>query len=176
MDVTTHVTVAAFTGLGFAKGKVRSKAIWTATFLGSLAPDIDALLYLVNPDLHFEYHRTYTHTLLGVTILSAVTAGLVTFPSRQRRLVLLYLYALLGGLIHLGLDALTNYPLHLLIPFASQNYALGLFRWDDLFFKTTALAGIGLILILPRFLARPLLLLGVLAMAGRVAVAFFLHR
>ncbi|MGH7404572.1 MAG: hypothetical protein ACREJA_01655 [Candidatus Methylomirabilales bacterium] len=61
-------------------------------------------------------------------------------------------------------------------PLSSYDYALGLFWWRDPFFKVTALIGIALILILPRFLARPFLILGLLVMAGRVAVAFFLHR
>ncbi|MGH7431733.1 MAG: hypothetical protein ACREI5_07900, partial [Candidatus Methylomirabilales bacterium] len=61
-------------------------------------------------------------------------------------------------------------------PLSSYDYALGLFWWRDPFFKVTAIIGIALILILPRFLARPFLILGLLVMAGRVAVAFFLHR
>ncbi|MFQ5882526.1 MAG: metal-dependent hydrolase [Candidatus Methylomirabilales bacterium] len=176
MDVTTHATVAAFTAVGLARGKVGSKEIWTAVFLGSMAPDIDALLYLFHPHFYFEYHRTYTHTLLGIAILSAVTAGLITLSWGQRSFLSLYLYALFGGLIHLGLDTLTRYPLHPLAPFSPQNYAVGLFGWRDPFFKTAALIGIGLILILPRFLARPLVLLGFLVMAGRVALAYFLRR
>jgi len=57
-----------------------------------------------------------------------------------------------------------------------EEIALGLLWWRDPFLKTAALIGICLILILPRFLARPFLVLGLLVMAGRVAVAFFLHR
>ncbi|MGH7371258.1 MAG: hypothetical protein ACREJK_05380, partial [Candidatus Methylomirabilales bacterium] len=47
-----------------------------------------------------------------------------------------------------------------------QRLPLGLFWWRDPFFKVTAIIGIALILILPRFLARPFLILGLLVMAG----------
>lgn len=176
MDVATHVTIGAFAGIGFGKGKRGSAAIWVAVFLGSMAPDIDALLHLINPDLYSASHRMYTHTLLGVAILSAVTAGLITFLSRQPGFFRLYFYVVLGGLIHLGLDALTNDPLYPLVPFSAENYALGLVGRHDPFFKAVALIGGGLILILPRLVARPLLLLGLVVMVGRAAVAFFFHR
>ncbi len=58
----------------------------------------------------------------------------------------------------------------------SYDYALGLFWWRDPFSKVTAIIGIALILMLPRFLARSFLILGLLVMAGRVTVAFFLPR
>ena len=176
MDVTTHAAVGAFAALGLAKGKVGMTEILAAVFLGSMAPDIDAIFYLVDPRFYFEQHRTLTHTLGGVTLLSVVTAGLITVSSKRRSLFVLVLYAFVGGLIHLALDALPSYPLRPLAPLSSHDYALGLFWWRDPFFKGTALIGIALILILPRLLARPLLLVGLVVMAGRVAVAFFLHR
>jgi len=74
MDVTTHAAVGAFTALGLAKGKGGMKEVAAAVFLGSMAPDIDAILYLVDPRIYFEQHRTLTHTLVGVTLLSVVTA------------------------------------------------------------------------------------------------------
>lgn len=175
MDVTTHVTVGAFTAAGLAKGKVGAKEIWAAVFLGSMAPDIDTILYLWSPHLYSQYHRVFTHTLVGVALLAVVTAALIA-SSGESSFVRLYPFALFGGFIHLALDALTRYPLRPLVPFSADNYALGLLWWRDPFLKTAALIGIGLILILPRFLARPLLLLGFVAMAGRVAVALFLHR
>ena len=101
---------------------------------------------------------------------------LITVSSKKRSLFVLVLYAFVGGLIHLALDALPSYPLRPLAPLSSHDYALGLFWWRDPFFKVTALIGIALILILPRLLARPLLLVGLVVMAGRVAVAFLLHR
>jgi inner membrane protein len=176
MDVTTHVSVAAFAAVGLAKGKVAAKEIRTAVFLGSMAPDIDSFLYLIHPSLYFEYHRVYTHTLLGVALLSAVTAWLITFSWGERSFWNLSLYAIIGGLIHLGLDTITRYPLHPLAPFSSTNYALGLLWWRDPFFKIAALIGIGLILLLPRFLARPLTLLGLSVMATRVGIASLFRR
>jgi len=100
----------------------------------------------------------------------------LTVSSKKRAPFVLVLYAFVGGLTHLALDALPSYPLRPLAPLSSHDYALGLFWWRDPFFKVTALIGITLILILPRLLARPLLLVGLVVMAGRVAVAFFLHR
>jgi membrane-bound metal-dependent hydrolase YbcI (DUF457 family) len=176
MDVATHAAVGAFTALGLAKGKVGAKEISAAVFLGSMAPDIDAIFYLVDLRLYFEQHRTLTHTLGGVTLLSVLTAGLITVSSKNRPLFVLVLYALVGGLIHLALDALPSYPLRPLAPFSSHDYALGLFWWRDPFFKVTAVIGIALILILPRPFARPFLVLGSAVMAGRVAVAYLLHR
>jgi len=176
MDVTTHAAVGTFAALGLAKGKEGSKEIWAAVFLASMAPDIDAIFYLIDPRFYFEQHRTLTHTLGGVTLLSVVTAGLITVSSKKCSPFVLVLYAFVGGLIHLALDALPGYPLRPLAPLSSHDYALGLFWWRDPFFKVIALIGIGLILILPRFLARPFLVLGLLIMVGRVAVAFFLHR
>lgn len=172
MDVTTHVSVAAFAAVGLAKGKGAAREIRTAVFLGSMAPDIDSLLYLISSDLYLDYHRVYTHTLLGVALLSAVTAWLITVSWGERPFWNLSLYALLGGLIHLGLDTLTRYPLRPLVPLSSTNYTLGLFWWRDPFFKIAALVGIGFVLLLPRSLARPLTLLGFSVMAVRGGLTY----
>jgi membrane-bound metal-dependent hydrolase YbcI (DUF457 family) len=176
MDVTTHAAVGAFAALGLAKGRPAMKEISAAVFLGSMAPDIDAIFYLVDPRFYFEQHRTLTHTLGGLALLSMVTAGLITVSSKKCALHVLVLYAFVGGLIHLALDALPGYPLRPLTPLSFHDYALGLFWWRDPFFKVTALIGIALILIVPRLLSRPILLVGSVVMAGRVAAAFFLHR
>lgn len=176
MDVTTHVSVAAFAAVGLAKGKAAAKEIRTAVFLGSMAPEIDSFLYLINPNLYIEYHRIYTHTFLGVALLSAVIVWLVTFTWGKRSPWNLYLYAVIGGLIHLGLDTLTRYPLRPLAPFSSKDYALGLFWWRDPFFTIAALVGIGLVLLLPGFLARPLTFLGFFVMATRVGITYLFRR
>jgi inner membrane protein len=175
MDVTTHVTVGAFAACGVAKGRSDAKVVWTAVFLGSMAPDVDSVLYLVDPHLYFQYHRVFTHTVLGVVVLSALTAGVITVSSGRCSLLRLAPFALFGGIIHLALDTLTRYPLRPLAPISSANYALGLLSWRDPFLKIVAFVGIPLVLLLPRAFARPVFLAGFLLMAGRVTIALLFH-
>ena len=85
----------------------------------------------IDPRLYFEQHRTLTHTLVGVTLLSVAVAGLITVSSKKRSPLVLVLYAFVGGLTHLALDALPRYPLRPLAPLSSYDYALGLFWWRD---------------------------------------------
>lgn len=155
MDFSTHVLTATFAAAGLGRGRSDAPLVGAAVFLGAMAPDVDALLYLIGPALYFRHHRVYTHTLLAALCLSALIAGGVTLITPQARFRALFAYAFLGHLVHLALDMLPRYPLRPLAPFAGTNLAMGIVPFHDPTVKLIGLLGIVATLMLPFHLARP---------------------
>ncbi len=167
MDVTAHLITGAFVAAGVAKGSANGVSIATAVFVGAVAPDFDAVLYPMGPGLYWRYHRVYTHTLLGIVILSGATASVMQSLGAPLAFWVLFSSAFLGSLVHLFLDTLTSYPLRPLAPFSNRDYALGLLPFDDPFTKGTGLVGLGLISWWPSRYAPFITILGIFTLLGR---------
>jgi len=167
VDVTAHLITGAFVAAGVAKGNAHGVSIATAVFVGAMAPDFDAVLYPMGPSLYWRYHRVYTHTLLGLVILSGATASVMQSLGAPLAFWVLFSSAFLGSLVHLFLDTLTGYPLRPLAPFSNRDYALGLLPFDDPFTKGTGLVGFGLITWWPSRYAPFLTVAGIFAILGR---------
>src|SRR5947209_14760747 len=103
------------------------------------APDLDVVWYFAGPAAGLQHHRGITHSLLGAPLMAAlVTAGvygiyrLLRHFGRSAKLPpnwkLLYLYALLGSLVHLFQDLTNNYGVRPFAPFSEKWYS-----WDIVF-------------------------------------------
>lgn len=167
MDVMAHLVTGAFVAAGLAKGSADGPSIATAVFVGSMAPDFDAVLYPMGSNLYWRYHRVYTHTFLGMAILSAMIASAMRFLGVPLAFWMLFISVFLGTLVHLSLDMLTRYPLRPLAPFSKKDYALGLLPYGDPFTKVTSLVGLGFITWGPSGYAPLITIAGIFAILGK---------
>jgi len=121
-------------------GLNRKTALATATLaLAAEAPDIDVIGRFKSPVFAFAHHRGFTHSFLGLLLVSAVTVGLVYLVWRLRgrkvkdpnlppRWGRLFVFAYVAGLSHILLDFTNNYGVRPFWPFSEHWYS-----WDIVF-------------------------------------------
>ncbi|MFH0793232.1 MAG: metal-dependent hydrolase [bacterium] len=116
MDPVTHGLTAwtfARTG-GLSERGRRMTALFVAA---GLFPDIDVVVH-GGMETMLRYHRTVTHSLVGITLFAFVLAAV--FWLRAPRLRFWYCYALawLGQLVHIFLDFITSWGTVVFWPFS----------------------------------------------------------
>jgi inner membrane protein len=121
-------------------GLNRKTALATATVtLAAEAPDLDVLGEMKGRVFGFAHHRGFTHSFLGVALVSALVVGVLYLIWRLRgrklkdpklppRWGLLFGFAYLAGLSHILLDYTNNYGVRPFWPFSEKWYA-----WDIVF-------------------------------------------
>lgn len=129
MDPISHVafgrTLAALDG----RRALGSGAV-AACVIGSLAPDLDAVLMPSGFDTYLRLHQGGTHSLVGSVACAALTAALVKALWRQGRYPALWLAAWVGALGHLLLDVVSGADMRFLWP-VGPPLALPLFAMAD---------------------------------------------
>ena len=137
MEPVTHILTGACLGRA---GLNRKTGLATLTLaLATEAPDIDSLSYFRGSVSGLQHHRGITHSFLGAPLVAALTVAVVygiyrwlKRSGRQPKLPpdwkLLYLYALLGTLVHLFQDFTNNYGVRPFAPFNPKWYS-----WDIVF-------------------------------------------
>ena len=143
MEPITHFLTGACLGRA---GLNRKTALATATAtLAAEAPDIDVIGRFKGPVFGFAHHRGFTHSFLGLVLVSAATVGVVYLvwllrgrkvknPNLPPRWGLLFLFAYLAGLSHILLDFTNNYGLRPFWPFSERWYS-----WDIVFIVEPAM-------------------------------------
>ena len=107
--------------------------------LAAEAPDIDVLGNLKGRVFGFAHHRGFTHSFLGLLLVSAAVVGVVYLwwrlrgrktkdPNLSPRWGLLFLFAYLAGLSHILLDFTNHYGVRPFWPFWEKWYS-----WDIVF-------------------------------------------
>jgi inner membrane protein len=156
--VTHFLTGAVLARAGFN----RKTALATATMsLAAEAPDLDTLWSFKGPVVGFAHHRGFTHSFLGLILVSSVVVGIVyaiwllrgrrtNIPGLRPRWGLLFFFAYIAGLSHILLDFTNNYGVRPFWPFSERWYS-----WDVAFiveppFYLFLLAG----LLVPEFVPR----------------------
>jgi len=121
-------------------GLNRKTALATATLtLAAEAPDLDVLSRFGGPVFGFAHHRGFTHSFLGIPLVSAVVVGFLFLIWKWRgrqvnkfglkpRWGLLFWYGCLAGLSHILLDFTNNYGVRPFWPFNERWYS-----WDIVF-------------------------------------------
>ncbi|HXY14485.1 MAG TPA: metal-dependent hydrolase [Terriglobales bacterium] len=143
MEPITHfLTGACLARAGFN----RKTALATLTItLAAEAPDLDVLGEFNGPVFGFAHHRGFTHSFLGIILVSAVVVGFVHLlwrlggrrvknPALPPRWGLLFGFACLAGLSHILLDFTNNYGVRPFWPFSERWYS-----WDIVFIVDPAL-------------------------------------
>ena len=134
--ITHFLTGACLARAGFN----RKTALATATMtLAAEAPDLDVLASFKGPVFGFEHHRGFTHSFLGLVLVSAVVVGFMwliwrlrgrktNIPDLPPRWGLLFLFAYIAGVSHILLDFTNNYGVRPFWPFWGKWYS-----WDIVF-------------------------------------------
>jgi len=137
MDPVTHMLTGGCLGRA---GLNRTTGLATLTMiLATEAPDIDCLLYFFGSAAGLQHHRGITHSLAGAPLMAGAAVACVYGIYRLMRRYgrppklppnwkLLYLYALLGSLVHLFQDFTNNYGVRPFAPFNPKWYS-----WDIVF-------------------------------------------
>jgi inner membrane protein len=149
MDLITHAAVSAAAAASISRAAgLRAAAVTGA--LAGLLPDADMLIASsADPLLNLEFHRHFTHAIAFVPLGAAVAAAIAWLLMRPRSAFApLYLYACVGYLAALLLDACTSYGTHLLWPFSARPVALSVISVVDPIF--TLLVGAALVIALSR--------------------------
>ena len=137
MEPLTHFLTGACLGRA---GLNRKTALATATVtLAAEAPDLDVIGRFKGPVFGFEHHRGFTHSFLGLLLVSAAVVGFVYLvwvlrgrkiknPKLPPRWGLLFVFAYIAGLTHILLDFTNNYGVRPFWPFSERWYS-----WDIVF-------------------------------------------
>jgi inner membrane protein len=127
--------------------------------LAAEAPDLDVLGRFRGPVFGFAHHRGFTHSFLGLALVSAVVVGFMYVvwrvggrktndPNLPPRWGLLFGLAYLAGLSHILLDFTNNYGVRPFWPFWEKWY-----EWDIVFIvEPVLLVALTLGLIVPGLL------------------------
>jgi inner membrane protein len=137
LEPITHFLTGACMGRA---GLNRKTALSTLTVtLAAEAPDLDVFAGIKGRVFGFAHHRGFTHSFLGIALVSAVVVGFVYLiwrlrgrklkdPNLPPRWGLLFGFAYLAGLSHILLDYTNNYGVRPLWPFSEKWYS-----WDIVF-------------------------------------------
>ena len=137
MEPITHFLTGAVLG---RSGFNRKTALATATMtLAAEAPDLDVFWRFKGPVYYFAHHRGFTHSFVGLLLMSVLTVAVVylawilrgrrtNIPDLRPRWGQLFLLAYLAGLSHIVLDFTNNYGVRPFWPFWGKSYS-----WDIVF-------------------------------------------
>lgn len=135
MEPITHFLFGATMGRA---GLNRKTALATATLtLAAEAPDLDVFGHFFGSSAFgFEHHRGFTHSFVGLPLVSAVVVAFMygiwrlrgrrtRDPNLPPKWGLLFAYAYLAGLSHILLDFTNSYGVRPFWPFSERWYS-----WD----------------------------------------------
>ena len=149
MDSLTQLALGAAVGVATMG---RRTAVWKAALWGGIAgtlPDLDALIDYGDAVANMTYHRTESHSLFWLTVVSPLLAGLAAKVHGELGQFRRWWLAIWLALVtHPLLDTMTVYGTQLLLPFTDHPFGVGsIFIIDPLY---TVPLLVGLIVALSR--------------------------
>ena len=123
MDNVTHT----LTGLALARAGLNrfSPHAVALLILSANAPDVDIVAAARGALSYLEWHRGYTHSLLAVPLLAALSVLAIAAAFRQRLpWAKAWLLCVVGVSSHILLDWTNSYGTRLLLPFSSRWFHL----------------------------------------------------
>jgi membrane-bound metal-dependent hydrolase YbcI (DUF457 family) len=151
MDAFTHGLASyAVTRAVFPRA---SRATMLAAILAGSAANLDYLSASFGPSVFLDWHRTATHSLLGILIVTALSAIAVALATRRTQkpdsFRTIFIAVLVACTLHVGMDITQNESVQLLWPFRTQRYSANWVAPFDLWILLVLLAGV----LLPQLLA-----------------------
>jgi len=151
MDAFTHGLASyAVTRAVFPRA---SRATMLAAILAGSAANLDYLSASFGPSVFLDWHRTATHSLLGILIVTALSAIAVALATRRTQkpdsFRTIFIAVLVACALHVGMDLTQNESVQLLWPFRTQRYSANWVAPFDLWILLVLLAGV----LLPQLLA-----------------------
>ena len=151
MDSLTQLTLGAACGEAVLGKKVGRRALFWGAVLGTL-PDLDVFIPLGGPVNDFVYHRSFSHSLLLLALLSPIIAWLITkvhSDTKQyyREWFLLSFLVLEASVL---LDLMTIYGTQIFWPFDTTPMAIPVLFIIDPLFTLPLLSGILAVLVLKK--------------------------
>ena len=155
MDNLTHTLTALALSQAGLNRKTRFATL--ALVIGANLPDVDLLTRFVGPAAYLKHHRGITHSILGVTVLAALLAGILYYFGRRatpkrsappldgRWLLGICLIATSSNLL---LDFTNAYGVRPFLPFSGRWYAWDIVYILDPLLLTLMAVGLGLSLLL----------------------------
>jgi inner membrane protein len=138
MDPLSHAIVGGTTAALFAKDKAHIRLGVLCGLVAGMAPDLDVLIRAAdNPMFGLGMHRYFTHALMFAPIGAAIVAGFLKLFIKSMPFTRMYLFCLVGMLMHGILDAMTNYGTHLFWPFTNRRESWSMISIIDPVFTVT---------------------------------------
>lgn len=139
MDSVTHaLTGYALSCVLYDRNKFKNnkklKALKTAVTIGAVCPDIDFVTRFAGGNvLYFMSHRTYTHSPIGILLISILCAAMIKVLNKDLKYTTLFIGTFLGALSHVLFDITNVYSTLALWPFTEKMYSLGFLSITDAF-------------------------------------------
>lgn len=131
MDSLTHILMGHAMGtLASSVSPTAGAAVYWAALIGNSLPDIDVPFSILT-GRGIKLHRTYTHTIPGVGLLSAATALVLQRYFPEAGLGTLIVWTLLGCLVHVAVDCLNLFGARPFWPLNGQAVELGVLHILD---------------------------------------------
>jgi membrane-bound metal-dependent hydrolase YbcI (DUF457 family) len=142
MDIATHALASLVLARGVFPGK-RWTVVLGMICAGTLA-DVDVLAALFGPAAYFAGRRTFTHSMMGIVVVVALSILLTRYSGKKERasLVALILPLSAAAVLHVGLDLLQSYGVALLWPLRPTRFAADCLPGLDLWILLFLIAGI----------------------------------
>ncbi len=151
MDSLTQLTLGAAVGEAVLGRKVGRKAgLWGAV-CGTL-PDLDVLLPFGDPVKDFTYHRSFSHSLFVLSLLTPVFVWLILklHPNSRKYLTKWSWLVWLCFMTHILLDCFTVYGTQVFWPFWDSPVGWGSVFIIDPFYTLLLLSGVIFALVMTR--------------------------
>jgi inner membrane protein len=147
MDSLSQIALGAAVSVAVFR---RKQPVWQSALLGAVVgtlPDLDVLISHGDPVSDMTYHRTESHALFYLTLISPLLAWLWLKISRKSDLFKTSLLAVWLVLVtHPLLDTLTIYGTQLGLPFTDYPFGSGSVFIIDPLYTVPLLLGTGLVL------------------------------
>jgi len=129
VDPITHVAIGRAV-MGARDGR-RGAALGAAAVLGSLAPDVDAVLAFDGWDRYVRAHQYGTHSIAGALGTALLTAALVRVFARRAPFRDLLTAAATGALTHVVLDLFAGGRIALAWPLVDRRWSAPVVAMGD---------------------------------------------
>ena len=125
MDTLTHGLIGAVAARSCCKSD-RQKPYWLIAALAAAFPDLDYLLFWIDPyQFITEWHRGLSHSLLMLPVWACLLSTVFFLMMKRREpFAVLFAYCSLGLLTHIAFDLITIYGVQLFAPLNNQRFAL----------------------------------------------------